>query len=125
MHRAGPPVAVAWIPEDEYARARDLWPDFAQTWRDIPHHQYCRSLDSQVRPFAAQHRGPVSIASIDLDGYLVWCREHNYDPADPSHRPGYAALAAHRGRARAWPPSDTEPCWCGRASRYSSCCKSP
>jgi hypothetical protein len=117
------PVAVFWLPEDNYARGRELWPDFAQDYNGVPHDQYCRSLDARVRAFAVGTESSIVIASVELDRYLIWCREHDYDPADPDKRSGYAAIAANEGRARSWPPADTDPCWCGRPNLYFACCK--
>lgn len=124
LRRPKLPVAIAWVPASDYARAFDLWPDFAESWRGVPHDEYCRRLDAVARPFAAQHRGPVRMASVDIDGFLAWCREGDHDPADGGQMTAYAVIAAHRGQARDFPPSNGDPCWCGRPRRYAVCCKS-
>ncbi|MFZ5852140.1 MAG: SEC-C metal-binding domain-containing protein [Actinomycetota bacterium] len=104
------PVALAWLPADEYADWPRRWPDLSDSpllhdeeGEPVSHVVYCRRMEGKLRAGNAP------------------------DEPDPSQlRAQYAAdVARDPSRKIAWPPGRNDPCWCGSGRKYTKCCGAP
>lgn len=113
-------VAVSWFPAGEYEKAIDRWESLAEDWAGVPHADYCRRLDGNIKWMRAHGVQVSAVSPIDVDGFVAWCSEHGKDPEEA--RAGYAAELLRLGEAIAWPPGRNETCWCGSGRKYKKCC---
>jgi len=115
-------VSLAWFPAGEYEEAIRRWPSLAEDWADVPHADYCRRLDGNIK-WMRSHGIPIrAIAPIPVADYVRWCDEHDEDPEEA--RPAYAAERMTDGEVIQWPPGRNQPCWCGSGRKYKKCCGS-
>lgn len=127
------PVALAWLPADEYTHLEDRWPDIADgpAVRDdgggvVPHAEYCRRMERRLREMRESGLTAIRIAPLHWPEYVAWLDE-NREEADPAElRARYAAdLSRDPARVIAWAPGRNEPCWCGSGRKYKKCCAAP
>ena len=128
------PVAVAWLPADEYAEWRQRWPDLADSpllhgdeGEPVSHTVYCRRMERRLRAHSEAGVARLSIVSVRADEFRPWMAENApYEP-DPSQlRAQYAAdVARDPSRTVPWPPGRNDPCWCGSGRKYKKCCGAP
>ncbi len=120
-HRAS--IGLAWFPADEYARALETWPSFAEDYQHGPYAAYCARLELLLRDLKAQGVARLALTPIAIDEYLPWCSDHDRDPEQSDSRASYATELIERGAAlKPWPPERNEPCWCGTRRKYKKCC---
>jgi len=119
-HRAS--VGVAWFPADEYLRALQTWPSFAEDYEHGPYETYCARLELLLRELKAQGVARLALTPLTIDGYLSWCAAHDRDPEDSDNRGNYATELLKRDIAHPWPPERNQPCWCGSQRKYKKCC---
>jgi tetratricopeptide (TPR) repeat protein len=120
-HRAS--VGLAWFPPDQYTRAFDTWPSFAEDYEHGPYSAYCARLELLLRNLKAQGVARLALTPITIDSYLSWCTEHDRDPEQSDTRAGYATELLEQGTAHPWPPERNQPCWCGSQRKYKKCCQ--
>jgi len=120
--RGGIRVAVAWFPAGEYERALAAWPELAEEWETVPHAEYCRRLEKDMRELTAHGLLIRGVAPLSIDGYVAWCTERGRDPAASGARAEYAADRERQGTTLPWPPAARAPCWCGSGAKYEECC---
>lgn len=113
-------VALSWFPAGEYEQAIERWPSLAEDWADIPHPDYCRRLDGNIKWMRNQGMPIRAVAPIVVEDYVAWCAEHDQDPDEA--RAAYAAEQMTDGEVIWWPPRRNEPCWCGSGRKYKKCC---
>jgi tetratricopeptide (TPR) repeat protein len=113
-------VSISWFPTGEYEEAIKRWPSLAEDWADVPHTDYCRRLDGNIKWMRRQGVPIRAIAPIVVEEYAAWCAEHDEDPEEA--RAAYAASRMRDGDAIPWPPGRNEPCWCGSGRKYKKCC---
>jgi tetratricopeptide (TPR) repeat protein len=113
-------VSISWFPTDEYEEAIKRWPSLAEDWADIPHTDYCRLLDGNIKWMRSQRVPIRAIAPIVVEEYAAWCANHDEDPEEA--RAAYVASRMRDGDAIPWPPGRNEPCWCGSGRKYKKCC---
>ena len=119
-HRAS--VGLAWFPPDQYPRALDTWPTFAEDYEHGPYAAYCARLELLLRDLKAQGVARLALTPITIDTYLDWCTQHDRDPEESDNRASYATELLERGITQPWPPARNEPCWCGSQRKYKKCC---
>lgn len=126
MARAVPPhrasLGLAWFPADEYERAQQTWPSFAEDYEHGPYAAYCARLELLLRDLKAQGAARLALTPIEIDSYLSWCTEDDRDPEQSDTRANYATELLERGHAHPWPPRRNQPCWCGSEKKYKKCC---
>lgn len=110
-------LAVLYWPPEEFAelqRGRPTW------YPGTTHLEHRREVQRALR----QHPAPaVVIGSI---GALVdFAASRGIPPGGRSAREEFAAEAARRGLATAWPPGRNDACWCGSDRKYKKCCGAP
>ena len=115
-------VGLAWFPADQYPRALDTWPSFAEDYEHGPYADYCARLELLLRDLKAQGVARIALTPITIDNYLDWCAEHDRDPEQSDNRASYATELLERGVIQPWPPARNEPCWCGSQRKYKKCC---
>ncbi|MFJ8630944.1 tetratricopeptide repeat protein [Streptomyces sp. NPDC093568] len=116
-------LMVWWLPEEEFDRARDLWPQFATEWRGQDFTDYCRRHDGFLRELTAFAEN-IAIMRVGLDAYLRWCEDTAVN--DPWNRVHFSPYVTQSGDPSIkWPPRPDDACWCGRGAAYSSCCGTP
>jgi tetratricopeptide (TPR) repeat protein len=120
-HRAS--LGLAWFPADEYERALQTWPSFAEDYEHGPYAAYCARLELLLRDLKAQGAARLALTPIEIDSYLSWCTEDNSDPEQSDTRANYATELLERGHAHPWPPGRNQPCWCGSEKKYKKCCQ--
>lgn len=129
-----PPVALAWLPADEYAEWPQRWPDLADSplmhdedGEPVTHAVYSRRMEGRLRDHAEAGMSRLSVVPIRSDEFLPWVAEYAPDEQDPSQlRAQYAAdVARDPSRTVTWPPGRNEPCWCGSGRKYKKCCGAP
>lgn len=129
-----PPVALAWLPADEYAEWPQRWPDLADSplmhddnGEPVTHAVYCRRMEGRLRNHAEAGMSRLSLVPVRSDELLPWVAEYTPDEQDPSPlRAQYAAdVARDPSRTVTWPPGRNEPCWCGSGRKYKKCCGAP
>jgi Plasmid pRiA4b ORF-3-like protein/Domain of unknown function (DUF6398)/SEC-C motif len=115
-------TAVGWFPPDQFTVALQRWPELAERWDSDDHTGYARGVQGHLLDISrAAGRNPQVVPMVvdELDAYA---EEHGTDPCAPGTRAAFAADAARRGRAVAWPPRRNAPCWCGSGRKYKKCC---
>ena len=115
-------VGVAWFPADQYERALQTWPSFAEDYEHGPYAAYCTRLELLLHDLKAQGVARLALVPLDIDSYLDWCAERGRDPEESDSRAAYATGLIERGIVEPWPPKRNEPCWCGSARKYKKCC---
>jgi hypothetical protein len=94
-------VSISWFPSGEYEEAIKRWPSLAVDWADVPHADYCRRLDGNIKWMRSQGVPIRAIAPIVVEDYAAWCAEHDEDPRkrEPSmQRPACVTAGRSRGR---------------------------
>lgn len=116
-------AAVYW-PANELAEVMKRWPDGYPGYRglDRPHEAHRQEVERFLRGFA-DFGGHATIAVGSADDYEKFAED--CDPAAGKTRAEYATHVAHTVGAMVWPPGRNEPCWCGSARKYKTCCGSP
>lgn len=115
-------LALVWFPPGEFDESVRRWPQLAEHWEADSYEAYVRTLQGHLLAFAAETGRNPSIAPVEIDPYLAWCRNEGHDPGERSSRAAYAAIVAGRGEAVAWPPGRNDPCWCRSGRKYKRCC---
>ena len=110
------------VPADQYPRALQTWPSFAEDYQHGPYQSYCERLELLLRDVKAQGVKRLGLTPITIDEYLAWCTEHDRDPEESETRASYATTLIEHGIAQPWPPERNDPCWCGSERKYKKCC---
>ncbi len=128
------PVALAWLPADEYDEWPQRWPDLADSpllhdddGETVSHAVYCRRMEGRLRAHSEAGMARLSVVPVRSAEFVPWVSENAPDERDPSQlRARYAAdVARDPSRTIAWPPGRNEPCWCGSGRKYKKCCGAP
>lgn len=128
------PVALAWLPADEYAAWPQRWPDLRDSallhdedGEPVTHEVYCRRMEGRLRAHREAGMPRLSVVPVRSAEFIPWVADNAPDEPDPSHlRAQYAAdVAREPSRTVAWPPRRNEPCWCGSGRKYKKCCGAP
>ena len=116
------PVASPYFPAEEFAKAVEAWPGFAEDWRADGHAAYAHELDQRLRAVSGQApRHPV-IVPLTVEEVTASAVAHGVDADWAEARARAAYELAQEGRAVAWPPGRNDPCWCGSGKKYKKCC---
>jgi SEC-C motif len=115
-------IGAAWFPADQYPRALQIWPSFAEDYAHGPYEAYCARLELMLRDLKAKGVKRLSLTPIQIDDYLAWCTQHDRDPQQSDTRASYSTTLLDRDMAEPWPPQRNEPCWCGSERKYKKCC---
>lgn len=115
-------IGAAWFPADQYPRALQTWPSFAEDYEHGPYQAYCARLELMLRDLKAKGVKRLSLTPIQVDDYLAWCTEHDRDPEQSDTRASYSTTLLERNIIKPWPPQRNEPCWCGSQRKYKKCC---
>jgi hypothetical protein len=115
-------IGAAWFPADQYPRALQTWPSFAEDYAHGPYEAYCARLELMLRDLKAKGVKRLSLTPIQIDDYLAWCTQHDLDPQQSDTRASYSTTLLDRDIAEPWPPHRNEPCWCGSERKYKKCC---
>lgn len=115
-------IGLAWFPPDQYPRALQTWPSFAEDYEHGPYAAYCARLELLLRDLRSQGVRRLALTPITIDDYLAWCANHDRDPEQSDTRASYATTLVEHDVVHAWPPERNEPCWCGSERKYKKCC---
>ena len=128
------PVALAWLPADEYADWPQRWPDLGdspllhdEAGAPVTHDVYCRRMEGRLRAHSEAGTNRLSVVPVRSAEFIVWVADNAPEEPDPAQlRAQYAAdVARDPSRTVAWPPGRNEPCWCGSGRKYKKCCGAP
>lgn len=128
------PVALAWLPADEYAEWPQRWPDLADSpllhdedGQPVSHAVYCRRMEARLRAHSEAGMPRLSVVPVRSAEFNPWVADNAPDEPDPSQlRAQYAAdVARDPSRTVTWPPGRNDPCWCGSGRKYKKCCGAP
>ena len=129
-----PPVALAWLPADEYAAWPQRWPDLSDSallhdadGEPVDHATYCRRMEGRLRAHREAGMSRLSVVAVRSVEFTPWAAANAADEPDPAQlRAQYAAdVARDPSRRITWPPGRNEPCWCGSGRKYKKCCGTP
>ncbi len=115
-------ISIAWFPPDQYPRALQTWPSFAEDYQHGPYAAYCARLELLLRDLKSQGVKQLGLTPITIDAYLAWCTEHDRDPEQSDTRASYASELVEQGVVNPWPPDRNKSCWCGSEHKYKKCC---
>ena len=110
--------ALAWFPEDEWAKAVELWPQLLDTMPK-DHAAYSKRIESHLKASAAAEPGSPDVAPLNVAALLA---EFGEEAGELSSRGTMGATIARRGGAIAWPPERNDTCWCASGQKYKNCC---
>ena len=97
-------IGAAWFPADQYPRALQTWPSFAEDYEHGPYQAYCARLELMLRDLRAQGVKRLALTPIAIDDYLAWCAEHDRDPEQSDTRASYSTTLLGRDIFKPWPP---------------------
>ncbi len=129
-----PPVALAWLPVDEYAAWPQSWPDLGDSpllndedGEPVDHAIYCRRMEGRLRAHREAGMSRLAVVAVRSSEFTPWVAANAPDEPDPAQlRARYAAdVARDPSRTITWPPRRNEPCWCGSGRKYKKCCGAP
>lgn len=129
------PLAMAWLPAEEYAAWPERWPDLAgsallgddQGGGSATHAAYCRRMERRLRELWEAGVPRLLVAPLRAAEFTQWVADNDPEERDAAQlRARYAAdLGRDPARVIAWPPGRNEPCWCGSGRKYKKCCAAP
>lgn len=129
------PLAVAWLPADEYADWPTTWPDLADSdpvldeehGGFVAHAVYCQRMERRLRQLREAGATRLLIAPLRAAELTLWVADHEPGEDDPAQlRARYAAdMGRDPTRTIAWPPTRNQACWCGSGRKYKKCCGAP
>lgn len=135
-HESAPlmPVALAWLPADEYTEWPQRWPDLSDSpllhdedGEPVSHAAYCRRMEGRLRAHSEAGMARLSVVAVRSAEFVPWVAENAPNEQDPAQlRARYAAdVARDPSRTITWPPGRNDPCWCGSGRKYKKCCGTP
>lgn len=110
--------ALAWFPEEEWARAIVEWPELLDTM-PADHREYSKRIESHLKAAAAREPGSPDVAPLSVDALI---ETYGDDAGEPLSRASMGASLARSGQAIAWPPERNDRCWCRSGRKYKACC---
>ncbi|WP_445401351.1 SEC-C metal-binding domain-containing protein [Streptomyces sp. LE64] len=113
------PVAVLHWPAGELAELLAGHPALAAEYPSHPEH--LAAVEGALRELAASGTANLGVVTGTVPAYEAFAAAEGANPADAALLPQFTTVLASRGRARAWPPAVTEPCWCGSERTYGEC----
>ncbi|KES07103.1 preprotein translocase subunit SecA [Streptomyces toyocaensis] len=113
------PVAVLHWPAGELAELTEAYPDLAREYPSYDAH--LATIEAALRELASSGTANLGIVTGTVPSYEAFAASELSSPADPTLLPQYATTLAARGRAVAWPPERSAPCWCGSGRTYGDC----
>ncbi|MFI1000752.1 SEC-C domain-containing protein [Streptomyces galbus] len=113
------PVAVLHWPKDELTELLDAYPTLSAEYPS--HEAHLATIESSLRELATSGTPNLGIVTGTVPSYEAFAASEGTTPADTALLPQYATTLAARGRATAWPPQGSEPCWCGSGGSYGEC----
>ncbi|MFI8093302.1 SEC-C metal-binding domain-containing protein [Streptomyces sp. NPDC086080] len=113
------PVAVLHWPADELTELTEAYPSLAEEYPSYDTH--LATIEAALRELAASGTANLGIVTGTVPSYEAFAASELSSPDDSSLLPQYATTLAARGRAVAWPPERTAPCWCGSGRPYGTC----
>ncbi|MBT3151016.1 SEC-C domain-containing protein [Streptomyces sp. CHD11] len=113
------PVAVLHWPATELTELTEAYPSLAEEYPSYDAH--LATIEADLRELASSGTGNLGIVTGTVPSYEAFAASELSSPEDPSLLPQYATTLAARGRAVAWPPEQTAPCWCGSTRTYGEC----
>lgn len=128
------PLALAWLPADEYAEWPQRWPDLSDSplmhdeeGEPVTHDVYCRRMEGRLRAHSEAGMPRLFVVPVRSAAFIPWMADNAPNERDPSQlRARYAAdVARDPSRTIAWPPGRNEPCWCESGRKYKNCCGAP
>ncbi len=128
------PVALAWLPADEYAEWPQRWPDLSDSsllhdedGKPVTHVAYCRRMEGRLRAHSEAGMPRLSVVPVRAAEFNPWVADNAPDEPDPAQlRAQYAAdVARDPSRTVTWPPGRNDPCWCDSGRKYKKCCGAP
>ncbi|WP_069161797.1 SEC-C domain-containing protein [Nocardia altamirensis] len=114
-------VSVLYLPEAEFVRAVELWPELGEQYGS--HREHREEVEHWLRGLAGEHSVRISVATTA--GLAEYASLIGEDPVQASTRAAYAAELSSIGMDRPWPPGRNETCWCGSGRKYKKCCGVP
>lgn len=113
------PVAVLHWPATELTELTEAYPALSPEYPSYEAH--LATIETSLRELAASGTANLGIVTGTVPSYEAFAASELTTPEDPALLPQYATTLAARGRATAWPPDRTAPCWCGSERPYGEC----
>ncbi|WP_128981605.1 SEC-C domain-containing protein [Streptomyces roseicoloratus] len=113
------PVAVLHWPERELDELLAAYPELEAEYPTYRAH--LTDIEASLRELAQSGTPNLGIVPATVPSYEAFAASESSTPANPDLLPQYATTLAARGRAAAWPPARTAPCWCGSGRAYGEC----
>ncbi|MFG3345578.1 SEC-C metal-binding domain-containing protein [Streptomyces sp. NPDC048018] len=113
------PVAVLHWPERELDELLAAYPELEAEYPTYRAH--LTDIEASLRELAQSGTPNLGIVPATVPSYEAFAASESSTPANPDLLPQYATTLAARGRAAAWPPLRTSPCWCGSGRAYGEC----
>ncbi|AZM53468.1 hypothetical protein DMA15_13475 [Streptomyces sp. WAC 01529] len=113
------PVAILHWPEPELSELLTAYPSLTAEYPS--HEEHLATIESSLRELSASGTPNLGIVTGTVPSYEAFAASEGSSPAEPELLPQYATTLAARGRATAWPPEPSEPCWCGSGVTYGGC----
>ena len=111
-------LALAWFPADEWATARERWPELAELPAD--HAAYSQRIEARMKWLVKRMPGHTITVSPLAVNELVAAEGERAGTGEA--RSEQAARILEEGRALRWPPARNDRCWCGSGRKYKQCC---
>lgn len=112
-------LSLAWFPPDEWAEARQRWPELRENMPE-DHTEYSHHIEAQLKRYAPLFPGDSPSVSPLTVEELVSTEGDRAGTGEARSR--LAAELARTDRALRWPPGRNQPCWCGSGQKYKKCC---
>ncbi|MEV0703848.1 SEC-C metal-binding domain-containing protein [Saccharopolyspora sp. NPDC050389] len=110
-------VAILYWPAADFANLQRERPNW---YPGIEHLEHRREAER-----ALQQRPEAAVVIGSIEALVDFAASRGIALDEQSTRAEFAAEAARRGLAIAWPPSRNDACWCGSARKYKKCCGAP
>ncbi|MFJ5139899.1 SEC-C metal-binding domain-containing protein [Streptomyces sp. NPDC088707] len=113
------PVAVLHWPEPELDELLAAYPELEAEYPTYRAH--LTDIEASLRELAQAGTQNLGIVRATVPSYEAFAASESTHPSNADLLPQYATTLAARGKATAWPPVWTDPCWCGSEREYGEC----
>ncbi|MFE9254767.1 SEC-C metal-binding domain-containing protein [Streptomyces sp. NPDC006879] len=117
------PVAVLHWPTSELAELLAAYPTLTSEYPS--HAEHLDAIEASLRDLATSGTPNLGIVTASVPSYEAFAASERATPSSPSLLAEYATTLAARGKAAPWPPTRSEPCWCGSTKPYVDCHGTP